>query len=564
MNSADRGKQLYAVLRANGFSADRSETQFHRFVGNLRAAGREVGVSISFRDTEFTELPSVHLLDPDHDAPDVAAHLFVRGGLCFGRNEDIVLDRYNVAATVQQCLEMARHGLERVLTHTRLGDEIAREFPQHWRGFSFYYDLQRKSFFQATWYAVDRDVTKTYLLTDKRSVVWRLARTPQEYKKIILSGHSAIVFTTDKPLTFDRFIRSPVNLHEFEAWLETLLPGETSHLIEAISSAYPARLPLIFVNGPNGCVGAEVMLTPFQHKAAQRKQALAKQFGRTAKRFRIDRYSGYRIDLNYIFCRNMNRQSPLSNVRIALIGCGTIGSHLAKMLVQSGAGHRDNVDGEEGLLCLVDNQRFEPGNVSRHYLGIPHVGAFKSVALKDELKRSFPDSEIRDITKDAVSYFENLAEYDLIIDATGEESLSNSLNQYFVERRAKGHAPTVVHVWLLGNGVAAQSLLVRSFDSACYKCLKPDHAGVPRFSPLKSGVTAIQTVAACGDTQFTPYAVVAPISAAALAMQMVLDWKNGVFAERLRTVRIDKAATNHVKDQSPSRSARCPACASIS
>ena len=54
-----------------------------------------------------------------------------------------------------------------------------------------------------------------------------------------------------------------------------------------------------------------------------------------------------------------------------------------------------------------------------------------------------------------------LASYDLVVDATGEESLSLALNHGFVARRKEGtRAPAAIYVWLFGNGVAGQALLV--------------------------------------------------------------------------------------------------------
>ena len=136
-----------------------------------------------------------------------------------------------------------------------------------------------------------------------------------------------------------------------------------------------------------------------------------------------------------------------------------------------------------------------------------------------------------------------------------------SINHHFVaHRRDHETAPGVLHVRLFGNGAAAQTLLVDGPDFACFKCLKPDHGGNWRFSPLKSGVAATQTVAACGESQYIAYGVAAPAMAAALALQLILDWNNGTPAPRMRTIRIEKKDTQEVADKNPDRSPRCPAC----
>ena len=129
----------------------------------MLVVGREVGVAIEFRDLEFTRLPKLTLLNPDDEAPQVVAHLEASGALCFARNEDLVLDRYNVGGTTLMCLELARRGLERALTHKRLQDEIAQEFPQHWFGKTFYYDVVGMEHVRAKLYTVPRDDSPSLL-----------------------------------------------------------------------------------------------------------------------------------------------------------------------------------------------------------------------------------------------------------------------------------------------------------------------------------------------------------------------------------------------------------------
>jgi hypothetical protein len=184
----------------------------------------------------------------------------------------------------------------------------------------------------------------------------------------------------------------------------------------------------------------------------------------------------------------------------------------------------------------------------------------KATALQSELKRLFPDAGIHGVPSDAVRYLDNLRSYELVIDATGEEALSFSINDYFVRLRAAGNAPDVLHVHLFGNGVAAQAILVNSFDHACLKCQKPKPDGKWHNTPLRTGVEATPTPAACGEGLFIAYGVAAPAMAAALALQLALDWNNGAPAPLLRTVRIDPNATVEVKNKSPLPTEGCPAC----
>ena len=353
-----RGIDLFRTLGHKGFRRDRSRTETHRFTGKMLVVGREVGVAIEFRDLEFTRLPKLTLLNPDDETPQVVAHLEASGALCFARNEDLVLDRYNVGGTTLMCLELARRGLERALTHKRLQDEIAQEFPQHWFGKTFYYDVVGMEHVRAKLYTVPRDDSPSLLfLAEADEKLKRLVPGKAERGRIASSSRPAFVFHSENELTFLPGFRRPRTLEEFFAWLETMVPGGTERAIEELSAEFPGAPVPLFVKAENGCVGISVGARVAVLKGAQRREGFRRIARINAGRVEVERHGGARIDLLSILGRNMNKQSPLIGRRIALIGCGTIGSHLAKFLVQSGAGH------EGGTLVLLDNQSFEPGNV---------------------------------------------------------------------------------------------------------------------------------------------------------------------------------------------------------
>lgn len=553
----ERARDLFHTLAHKGFRRDRTRTGTHRFTGEFSVVGREVGVAIEFRDLEFARLPKLTLLNPDDEAPEVVAHLQASGALCFARNEDLVLDRYEVGGTALMCLELARRGLERALTHKRLQGEIAQEFPQHWFGRNFYHDVAGTAHAGAKLYSVPRDgASALLLLADADEKLKRLVPAKADRGRIAAASRRAFVFRSDSELTFMPGFRQPRTLEEFLAWLETMVPGGTERALKELSSGFPGAPVPLFVRAENGCVGISVSANAAPLRGAQRREGFRRIARAGAGRIEVERYSGARIDLPAIFGRNMHKQSPLTGRRIALIGCGTIGSHLAKFFVQNGAGH------EGGGLLLVDDQSFEPGNVGRHYLGTACVGEWKAEALKRELQRHFAEAHIRAVRADAVGLSASLASYELVVDATGEEGVSLALNHDFVaRRREEERTPDVIHVWLFGNGVAGQALLVDGPQFGCFKCLKPDHGGQWRYDPLKSGTAVEQTAAACGEAQYIAYGVAAPAMAAALGLQLVLDWNSGSPGPRLRTVSVEKKATVEVKDRNPPPSDRCPACA---
>jgi hypothetical protein len=127
------------------------------------------------------------------------------------------------------------------------------------------------------------------------------------------------------------------------------------------------------------------------------------------------------ISPSYVHSRNLSFPD-LRDKRIILVGCGAIGSFLAQSLVRLGAGHG------RGSLTLIDPDTLQPENLGRHLLGYPSLFKPKADALKGHLLREFPLAKIESVPKSA-SEHPRLFGADLLIDATGEETVSEFLTR---------------------------------------------------------------------------------------------------------------------------------------
>jgi hypothetical protein len=121
--------------------------------------------------------------------------------------------------------------------------------------------------------------------------------------------------------------------------------------------------------------------------------------------------------------------------------------------------------------------------------------------------------------------------------------------------------PPVLFAWLEGNGAAAVAFMSGDAELACFKCLKSDLAGTPRFRLLR-GDTTLQTGRnlACGDAHFIPFPVSRAAAAASLACDVALDWVNGSRDHKWRSITLDHRRAVQLKDSNPKRVANCPAC----
>ena len=258
-----------------------------------------------------------------------------------------------------------------------------------------------------------------------------------------------------------------------------------------------------------------------------------------------------------ITARNLDSAAPLAGRRVALIGCGTIGGYLARALVQLGAGQAPS-------LLLIDHDDLKPENLGRHILGARHLGRGKAVALADQLGTDFPDVKLEPLNIPAQSALDRLAGYDLVIDATGDEQFSDTLNAFALARfETGGDFPPTLFTMLFGNGLAAQSYLARwQKGSACYRCLRPRFEGEWRFNPLKPSARETDTaIRPCAQGSFIPYAVPASMQAAALAATHASEVFQEGYDRDLRTVQVVPALTVAIPHRNVERADVCPACA---
>ena len=80
-------------------------------------------------------------------------------------------------------------------------------------------------------------------------------------------------------------------------------------------------------------------------------------------------------------------KAKLQAARVAVAGLGGLGSNIAVMLARSGVGH----------LKLVDFDKVDVTNLNRQMYGIPHLGRFKTDAVRDILADINPYLDIETV-----------------------------------------------------------------------------------------------------------------------------------------------------------------------
>ena len=284
---------------------------------------------------------------------------------------------------------------------------------------------------------------------------------------------------------------------------------------------------------PNGTCFAAVTVQPPRRGGVRgsKGNVLEKGFrpGHVPRKVMVDRYLSRnakvvkdnvdRADHLWIHGRDRDpRQERLRHARVAILGCGSVGATVARLLAQAGIGN----------LLLVDPGNMNWPNVGRHELCADSVGRSKAAELARKTNKAFPHLDNITYRKTRVgvgaqSLMGELESYDLIVSTMGNWGGESYLNDT-QQQRATGFPP-VLYGWVEPHAGAAHALLI-SRNDACLRCGTNDkgrpHLEVTRWP---NGSDSLQAPA-CG-VQFTPYGPAALCWAHALLSETTIDALTG-------------------------------------
>jgi hypothetical protein len=231
--------------------------------------------------------------------------------------------------------------------------------------------------------------------------------------------------------------------------------------------------------------------------------------GEKTKRLAVER-----SDRAWIHSRGGTGYEPrLKELRVGLIGCGSLGGFVADHLAKSGVGE----------LLLLDPDKLSWGNVGRHLLGgRGRVGHNKAEGLRDMLQGSFPELSIEASRKDWEEFFEEepekLRSCDLLVSTTGSWPSESALN--FLGR-ADTTFPNILFGWLEPHAVAGHALFVHEIGG-CLACGMDSSGHFSRTAVLWPGGPQMVQEPGCGGF-FQPYGSTDLAPAAALVGRTALE-----------------------------------------
>jgi hypothetical protein len=288
---------------------------------------------------------------------------------------------------------------------------------------------------------------------------------------------------------------------------QCLVPGARPPLLFEVATATGPALAAVVLRGAE----ARAVVKGFRHLSRVPVRRIVESFAtREVERSRV-----FRADAAWVHGRGHDSsQVEVRNRVVAIVGCGSIGAALARLLAQAGVGE----------LVLVDGDELETANVSRHLLGMKDVSRNKALALQAELRQQLPHLSLDHAfprrfealsTKDRAQ----LARADLIIaagiDLDGEAALD-------AWRRALPRPAAHLSTWVEAHAAAGHALVLYGREASFVSCL--DDQERPNFRltdwPDETGTLVVE--AGCGKS-FQPHGIIDLQPVIGMAARLALD-----------------------------------------
>lgn len=234
----------------------------------------------------------------------------------------------------------------------------------------------------------------------------------------------------------------------------------------------------------------------------------------------IGTYGAYvsRIDHSWVTGRDNNPDSKELQKcgDIVIVGCGSVGGAVARLLVQAGIEN----------LVLFDSDNLQTENISRHNLGYEGVSHNKAEYLAYSLRRDFPYAKIRAINKtwqDAKINDDKilaiLKSSELIVSCTADWYSDQGLLTF----QSEYSLVPIIFSFTEAHAMAAH-VIVNPCDSDAYNSLHIQEG--EKVGGMKMPVTSwinetTKKIPACGGT-FQPYGIVPLTHLHALTAETVL------------------------------------------
>lgn len=486
MARAKAHEEASAELTALGFKDKEGEAG--RWAELRPPAGAyklEVVIPKAFPD----ELPEIYIAD-HKSIKEPLPHLEHTGRLCIAPAGGVLIDVTRPREVVKQTIERARRTIEDAAKNTVNGD-LQREFLAYW-------DSDENDNFRMVG-SLPASEGEFLILNaaSASSFEHLLAPTPEDAKAwAIRAGltpklpYKAYHLPLAKALIPPRFGDNWTIKQFFEKLSAEGIDSDAA--LQWILDQ--PRLPLDLILSMPGTSGNIIVGVRFYPQIGPVKEPTAGEYLKTHPDAPAKRLSVKRVDADFLLSRGGGVPSFVRKT-VVLVGCGAVGSQVAKLLALLGV----------GTLHMADLEKLGEENIHRHLLGAGQIGRNKASAIATLLGRDYPHLKFFAHEKAALELFESnpalFTSADAVMFATGDETLELRFDALLVG------GPPRVHAWVEPVGLGGHVLAVGPGVGGCLRCLYPEDVGTNVASFVQPGQLIRRSLAGCtGD--FLPFSAV--------------------------------------------------------
>jgi molybdopterin/thiamine biosynthesis adenylyltransferase len=533
--------------------------------GTLTIASRTVMVTLVVDPLFENNLPTV-LLRP-WDALGFIPHVDPSGVICYVDPEGMLLDQRRQLEIIRECFTEVRRTLRAGVTGANQADFVD-EFEAYWQYLNPHLTARSSldppdTVAEVVIATAPDSRTPMRLARDARGIMHMVDKPPlrgpwTSQRAIYLPLEPGMLLVPPRP---DRPFWTLEDVRALLAYCSEANRAKLASLV-----AGPARDPEYLVIGLSRPAGGRALFGVRLSGVGER-HPLA-EGGSAAN---LTPICIQRRDRGFLVQRGGGNME-LESKHVLLLGCGSVGGHLAFHLARAGI----------GALTLVDHDIFTAENTYRHVLGKPHWGKRKALAIQQALKVQLPFIDVQAIPVSIEAALDQhligLHDFDLIVSALGNPTAELALN----ERAHRDAGPPIVFTWLEPLGIGGHAVLTgHRAEHGCFMCLYTysDDTNGPLHNRAAFGREGQQygrSLAGCSNL-YTPYGALDAARTAELAARLSIDTLIGREQRNiLRSWKGDKTAfseagfelseryrftEDELRRQGASyKSARCPVC----
>ncbi len=481
----------------------------------ISAAGQMIPVFIGIPAGWEQELIDIYI--EDYKVFPYIPHVDTEGKICLFDLEGVLID-INLYGLLNQCITRAIQIISDGLNEKNKEDFI-KEYSLYWR------QLPRKRIIKCAIPTVPR----TQLINYANETVSR--RKNENYPSYLKRLNETELFAS-------------ASLEDFRTWnINDSQHNGVYFRIHAVDFLYPPdareQLSIQFINSLLKLIPLNEY-SRFLHKVGNDKlfvfdleqpNGIITCFGVLIKNAVVLRMEGFaqieattpssniyplyvqRIDKSHLMSRTSNH-ALLDEKKCLLIGCGSVGGYLVNDLIKAGF---ENI-------TLVDSDILLPENIFRHFLGIEYIGQYKADALARYFEKNIPDLSLKAVDGNIRNLIEDksidLAEYDLIISATGNHNINRWLNKTIFTQDITAPA---LYVWNEPLDIGCHLAVINTAYAGCYECFfkwsEENQELYDSTAYCAPGQNITRNLAGCGGS-FVPYGSTISLKSSTLCM----DW----------------------------------------